>query len=136
VTEVVVTARKMKLTPVEWEIMDAVWKIGGKPSVRDVVDIAYPRGEKAYTTVQTMMNTLEKKRMLRREKIGMVNFYSPTRTRNQMIRNELTSLVSRVFHGSVPAMANFLLTSENLNQDEIDSIKTLLHEKERELKGS
>jgi len=131
-----VTARKMKLTPVEWEIMDAVWKIGGKPSVRDVVDIAYPRGEKAYTTVQTMMNTLEKKRMLRREKIGMVNFYSPTRTRNQMIRNELTSLVSRVFHGSVPAMANFLLTSENLNQDEIDSIKTLLHEKERELKGS
>ncbi|HDQ45996.1 MAG TPA: BlaI/MecI/CopY family transcriptional regulator [bacterium] len=130
------TARKMKLTPVEWEIMDAVWKIGGKPSVRDVVDIAYPRGEKAYTTVQTMMNTLEKKRMLRREKIGMVNFYSPTRTRNQMIRNELTSLVSRVFHGSVPAMANFLLTSENLNQDEIDSIKTLLHEKERELKGS
>ncbi len=125
----------LKLTPVEWEIMEAVWDIGGKPSVREVVDFAYPEGEKAYTTVQTMMNTLEKKGLLRREKKGMVNFYQPVKSRNQMVKTELSTLVTRVFDGSVPAMANFLLNSEKLSQDEIDSMKTLLDQKERELKG-
>jgi BlaI family penicillinase repressor len=124
-----------KLTPVEWEIMEVVWDLGGKPSVREVVDFAYPNGEKAYTTVQTMMNTLEKKGLLRREKIGMVNFYQPAKSRNQMVKSELSTLVARVFDGSVPAMANFLLDSEKLSQDEIDSIKILLNQKENELKG-
>ena len=126
---------QIKLTPVEWEIMEAVWDIGGQPSVREVVNRTYPNGEKAYTTVQTMMNTLEKKGLLKREKIGMVNFYAPRRTRNQMVRTELSTLVSRVFDGSVPAMANFLLDSENLSQDEINAIKTLLNQKENKLKG-
>lgn len=123
-----------KLTPVEWEIMETIWEIGGAPSIRDVVDQAYPNGEKAYTTVQTMMNTLEKKGLLRREKLGMVNFYKPVKSRNQIVKTELSTLVSRVFKGSVPAMANFLLNSENLDMDEIQSIKALLHQKEDELK--
>ena len=123
-----------KLTPVEWEIMETIWEIGGAPSVRDVVDFAYPNGEKAYTTVQTMMNTLEKKGLLSREKLGMVNFYNPVKSRNQMVKNELSTLVSRVFKGSVPAMANFLLNTENLDLDEIQSIKALLDQKEDELK--
>ena len=44
-----------KLTPVEWEIMEAIWEIGGSPTVRDVLEHAYPQGEKAYTTIQTIM---------------------------------------------------------------------------------
>ncbi len=125
----------IKLTPVEWEIMESIWEIGGNPSVRDVVDNAYSNGEKAYTTVQTTMNTLEKKGFLKHEKIGMVNFYAPTRSRNQMVKTELSTLVSRVFNGSVPAMANFLLDSEKLSLDEIKAIKALLTQKESELKG-
>jgi len=57
-------APRDKLTPAEWEIMEAIWSLGGSPSVRDVVDYAYPNGEKAYTTVQTLMNTLERKELL------------------------------------------------------------------------
>jgi predicted transcriptional regulator len=124
-----------KLTPVEWEIMESVWEIGGTPSVREVADRAYPKGEKAYTTVQTVMNTLVKKGFLIRKKIGMVNFYKPIRSRNQMVKTELSTLVSRVFDGSVPAMANFLFNSENLSLSEIKSIKSFLDRKESQLKG-
>ena len=45
-----------RLTPAEWEIMTAVWRLDGPVSVRDVLESAYPNGEKAYTTVQTVMN--------------------------------------------------------------------------------
>ena len=71
-----------KLTPVEWEIMDTIWARKKPSSVRDVCQQTYPNGEKAYTTIQTIMNTLEKKKLLRRKKTGLVNFYRPARSRD------------------------------------------------------
>ena len=90
-----------KLTPVEWEIMEAVWSLGGTPSVREVLEYAFPNGEKAYTTVQTIMNTLERKGFLDRKKTGMVNFYRPVRTRKEMEREELSSITFSVISPSV-----------------------------------
>lgn len=123
-----------KLTPVEWEIMETIWEIGGTPSVREVWEHAFPNGEKAYTTVQTFMKTLEKKGFLTGKKIGLVNFYTPTRTRNEMVKAETSNLVSRVFDGSVPALANYLIDSQDLTLEEIRSIKKILKQKENELK--
>lgn len=124
-----------KLTPVEWEIMEAVWELGGHPSIREVLEHSFPNGEKAYTTVQTIMNTLEKKGLLKRKKIGLVNFYSPTRSRQQMVQSEMSVLVSRIFDGSFPALANYLINSGNLSLEEIDTIKTLLNKRETELRS-
>jgi BlaI family transcriptional regulator, penicillinase repressor len=128
--------KNSKLTPAEWKIMEAVWELGGSPSVRNVIERAFPDGEKAYTTVQTVMNTLEKKGLLKCVKIGMVNFYTPVRTRDQMVKSEISLMASRMFKGSLPALANYLVNSEKLSLDEIEAIKSLLHRKEKELKGN
>lgn len=124
-----------RLTRVEWEIMEAIWELGGAPSIRNVLEHAYPGGGKAYTTVQTVMNTLERKGLLGHEKIGLVNFYEPTRSRAEVVKVEIASLVSRIFQGSIPAVANSLLSLENLTLDEIDEIRELLARKEKEIKG-
>ena len=124
-----------KLTPAEWEIMDAVWALSGSPSVREVMEHAYPNGEKAYTTVQTLMNLLEKKGLLTRKKIGLVNFYTPARDRQEMVRRETRTLISRVFNGSAPALANFLIDEEDLSLDDIKKIKELLNDKKARLEG-
>lgn len=124
-----------KLTPAEWEIMKSVWELDGASSVRDVLDHAFPNGEKAYTTVQTVMNTLEKKELLQRNKVGLVNFYSPARSRDEVVEAEMSSLIARMFGGSIPALANSLLSLEDLSLEEIGTIKALIDEKERELKG-
>jgi len=123
-----------KLTPAEWEIMDAIWNLGGSPSVREVLEYAYPNGEKAYTTIQTLMNLLEKKGLFTRQKIGLVNFYTPTRQREDMLQTETQHLISRVFRGSAPALANFLIAEEDLSLDDISTIKQLLNQKEAKLK--
>jgi BlaI family penicillinase repressor len=127
-------AKSDKLTPAEWEIMDSIWALAGAPSVREVMEHAYPNGEKAYTTVQTLMNLLEKKGLLTRKKIGLVNFYKPTRAREEMVRKETRTLISRLFHDSAPALANFLIDQENLSLEDIGNIKKLLDKKEAELK--
>ena len=127
--------KDVKMTPAEWGIMEAVWKIGGSPSVRDVLEFAFPEGERAYTTVQTMMNTLERKGLLSREKIGLVNFYTPTRSKEELVKVEMSSLVSRIFGGSIPALANSLLSLDGLDLEKIDEIKELLDRKEKELRS-
>jgi predicted transcriptional regulator len=124
---------KRELTPVEWEIMDAVWDIEGPATVRDVLERAYPGGEKAYTTVQTLMNTLERKKLLRRKKVGLVNFYSARRTRESVVRAETSTLLTRAFNGSVPALASTLLSLDRMSADELEKLKELIREKEREL---
>ena len=124
-----------KLTPAEWEIMETIWQLNGAPSVREVLEKAFPDGRKAYTTVQTIMYILEKKGLLKRKKQGLVNFYKPTKSREQMVKFEMSRLVSRMFKGSVPAFANYLINSEDLTLNEIEKIKKLLGEKEAELKG-
>ena len=45
-------SKELKLTQAEWEIMETIWKLGGTPSIREVLEEAYPKGEKAYTTYQ------------------------------------------------------------------------------------
>jgi len=126
---------KLKLTPAEWEIMEAVWKLGGSHSVRNVLEQAFPNGEKTYTTVQTFMNILVEKKLLKRKKTGLVNFYTPMRSRDSAIKDEISSLLSRIFKNSKPALASSLLSLENLTLGEIGKIKKLLKDKERELKG-
>ena len=128
-------SQNKKLTPVEWEIMDTIWELKKPASVRDVCKEAFPNGEKAYTTIQTVMNTLEKKGFLNREKIGLVNFYTPHKSREKIIRSEMAQVVSRMFEGSVPAMANFLINTENLSLEELKEIKFILDKKEKALRS-
>ena len=128
-------SKRPRMTPAEWEIMKVVWSLEGPVSVRDVLEQAFPNGEKAYTTVQTVMNTLEKKDLLTRRKTGLVNFYRPTRSQEEVVKAEMSSLVSRMFGGSIPALANSLLSLEDLSPEEIERIKALIDEKERELRG-
>jgi BlaI family penicillinase repressor len=125
---------KPKLTPAEWEIMQAVWTFKAAVTVRDVLEHLYPGGEKAYTTVQTVMNTLVKKKLLSRDKIGLVGFYSPTRTRDEATRQETSRLVARIFGGSIPAVANSLMSLDDVDLDDLAEIKKLIQEREDELK--
>lgn len=123
---------KSDLSPLEWEIMDVIWNQNKKISVREVLELKYPDGEKAYTTVQTVMNKLEKKSFLVREKIGLVNFYEPVHKRIKAVQNETQRFVKRVYNGSFISLANHLISSESLSNNEIESLKNLIKQKEIE----
>ena len=124
-----------KLSPLEWEIMNIIWQQNKDVSVREVLSIAYPGGEKAYTTVQTVMNNLEGKGFLQKVKIGLVNFYNPQQKRDKIIKSETSGFVDRVYNGSFRALANHIVDSDSLTLDEIENLKQLIKQKEDELKG-
>lgn len=124
-------SKNNNLSPLEWEIMEIVWDFKKHPSVRDVLEAAYPNGEKAYTTVQTVMNNLESKGFLKKEKIGLVNFYRPLKKRSELLGRETSRFVQRVFGGSFQSLANYLIDSNALSDEEIDNLKKLIAEKEK-----
>jgi len=128
-------AKKFKLTQVEWEIMESVWSLGNRTTARDVHKHTFPKGEKAYKTVQTILNKLHEKGMLKKEKIGMVNFFTQTRSRSLMIKNELSFFISELFNNSVPELINFLIDTNNLSLLEIQDIKNFIEQKVKELGG-
>jgi len=123
-----------KISSVEWNILNAVWELGDTPSVRDVWEYLYPDKEKAYTTVQTIMNNLVNKGYLNKKKIGLVNFYSPLKSKDDSIKSEISKLISKAFNNSAPALATYLIRKQDLDLDDIKDMKALLSKKEKELK--
>ena len=124
-------AAKKRLSEAEWEVMDGVWHLDRQVTVRDVVDYLYPNGEKAYTTVQTIMNILFEKGVLHRQKIGPVNVYTPTLSREDAAQVETRTLVSRMFEGSFGALATYLVDSGELSQGELDELRALIEAREK-----
>jgi predicted transcriptional regulator len=121
-----------KLSEAEWQVMNGVWHFNKPVSVRQIHNHLYPEGEKAYTTVQTIMNILFDKGFLRRDKVGMVNFYFPTIAREDFARQEARSLVSRMFQGSFGALASFLVDAGELSDDELAELRAMIDAKENE----
>ncbi len=124
-------AAKKRLAEAEWEVMDGIWHLDHQVTVRDVVDYLYPNGEKAYTTVQTIMNILFEKGVLNRQKIGPVNVYKPALSREDAAQDETRTLVSRMFEGSFGALATYLVDSGELSQKELDELRALIEARER-----
>jgi len=124
-----------ELSAAEWEIMQEMWSAGAPLAVRDVLERAYPNAEKAYTTVQTLMNILVDKGFLKRKKVGLVNFYAVAVAREKILRKSLATAAGRMFAGSFGAMASFLVSAAPLSAEEIQVLRKLLDEQSGEKKN-
>ena len=123
--------RPSELSGAEWELMNVVWQTDQPITVRQVLDTAYPRGEKAYTTVQTLMNILVDKGFLVRRKAGRANHYLPSVPREDIVGGSLSQVAQRMFAGSLGAMASFLVSGGKLKPEEIRELKALLDEQDK-----
>ncbi len=123
--------KKHELSAAEWELMKVIWETDDAVTVRDVLERAYPNEEKAYTTVQTLMNILVEKGFLRRKKTGMVNMYTVAVRREKVLDAGVTQVAERMFSGSFGAMASFLVNNRKLSEDDMDALRRLLDEQEQ-----
>src|SRR5262245_11972836 len=67
----------LSLTPLELDIMKAVWRLS-PATVKEVQDAIHPWRPLAYTTVMTMMVRLHAKGFLRRALRARTYYYAPT----------------------------------------------------------
>ena len=111
------------LTPLELEIMQALWD-GGPATVAE----AHARlgGKLAYTTVQTMLGVLHRKKKVRRQLDGRAYVYKPAISREGAVAGALTDLVARMFGGSGEALLMSLIDTRQIGPEEIARASRLL----------
>jgi predicted transcriptional regulator len=98
------------LTPLELDIMKAVWK-NSPITVRTVQESIRPERNLAYTTVMTIMDRLHHKGILRRNLHSRTHYYEPA-IDYTAVRNEALENLIRSFFGSKENLREFLSGDE------------------------
>jgi BlaI family penicillinase repressor len=118
-----------KLTDAELEIMHVVWELDNA-TVREVHERLNQRRALAYTTVMTMMNILEEKGHLTRNKQGRAYRYEPVRPKSQVISGMVDDFVGKVFEGSARPLVLGLVKDRKLSEKDLEEIARLIKEVE------
>lgn len=108
------TGRKSKrqLTPLELRIMQVLWSDG--PSLVLSVQ-ARLDGDLAYTTVQTMLNVLERKGHVSRARVGRAFEYRAIQNRDRALGSAVRDLLNRMFDGSVDGLVMNLVRNKQID---------------------
>jgi predicted transcriptional regulator len=111
----------------ELAIMKIVWRLKDA-SVRDVYETLRERRSVAYTTVMTMMNTLEAKGYLKKHLDGRAFRYRPAVPEQRVVGAMVREFVERVFDGGSAALLAHLVSESDLTDEEREELRRLIDE--------
>jgi predicted transcriptional regulator len=113
----------------ELAIMKVVWRLKDV-SVREVYEAERQRRPVAYTTVMTMMNTLEGKGYLKKTLDGRAFRYRPALPEQRVVKAMVREFVERVFDGASGPLLAHLVTESDLSEKERQELRRLIDEVE------
>jgi predicted transcriptional regulator len=102
------------LTPLELQIMQVLWK-GGPATVAQVQSEL--GGALAYTTVQTMLGVLLRKKKVRRAQSGRAFVWRAAISRDGAVASAVADLVGRMFGGSGEALLMSLVDTRQITPE-------------------
>ena len=103
---------KTALTKLELELMHIIWRLGSGTVSAVQTELTRPL---AYTTIQTMLNILERKGKLRRELRGRAYVYSARVTKAKALGHGVRDLIDRMFGGSSEELVMSLLKTGQID---------------------
>jgi predicted transcriptional regulator len=121
-----------KLTKLELRILEALWA-HGKASIREIQE-SFPEPRPAYTTIQTTVYRLEKKRAVRRvRKISNAHIFEPTVPRDAARLRLLDEILSFFGGRALPMMAQ-LAEAGKLSLDDVRELERTLRKRDAQKK--
>jgi len=116
----------------ELDVMAILWDLGSATvtEVRDRLD-----DDLAYTTVLTVLRTLEAKGYVDHREEGKAHRYAPTVARNAAGQSALRRLTEKVFAGSPELLLTQLVSGRRLSLAELKRMRQLLDQRLKEAKS-
>jgi len=108
--------------------MQVLWENGA--STVQAVQEKLPGESLAYTTVQTMLNVLQRKGKVKRRLVGRAYEYRPVLSRERALRDAAGDLLDRMFGGSVDALLMSLVKSRQIDAEKLAKLQRLIDEHE------
>ncbi|SRR5882762_11719939 len=121
----------ISFTDRELDVMSVLWDVGPATVAEVRERIA---DDLAYTTVLTILRTLEQKGYLSHAEDGRAHRYKPLVKREVAGRTALRRLVDKVFDGSPELLLTQLVSDKNLSDEELRRLRKLLADRLREKK--
>jgi len=114
-----------KLSKLEFQIMEALWN-QGECSIRELQDSFPAKNRPAYTTVQTTVNRMEVKEIVRRvKKVGNFHVFAPAISREAAQRRLIDDMLTLFGGRSQPVMAH-LIEAGKLSLEDVKEAERLL----------
>jgi predicted transcriptional regulator len=111
-------------TRLELRVLEALWA-SGRASIREIQE-AFSEPRPAYTTIQTVVYRLEKKKAVRRgRKIGNAHIFEPAIARD-VARHGLLDEILSLFGGSAQPMMAQLAEAGKLTREDLREIERII----------
>lgn len=124
-----------KLTKLELQIMESLWSHGAC-SIREIQEFFPERKRPAYTTIQTTVYRMERKKVLQRiRKIGNAHIFEAIVSRHAAERRLINELLN-LFGGSTQPVMAHLIESGKLTLEEVREAEKALRKLARKDKSS
>jgi predicted transcriptional regulator len=116
------------LPDAELAVLQILWE-RGPATIRQLADVLYPDGNEAhYATVQKLLDRLERKGGVRRDRSGWAHVFSAAIGRDEIIGRKLQAVAERLCGGSLTPLVTNLVRSKRLTAKERREIRKLMEE--------
>ncbi len=122
--------RQRHLADAELAVMNLLWR-NDRLTAREIREQLYPDATKAqHGTVQKLLQRLEEKGYVERDRGLSVHFFSAAMSRQTYAGAQLESLAAKLTAGSFAPLITHLVEEKKISRDEIARIRTVLDEQE------
>ena len=116
---------KSKPSDLEMQVLSVLWA-RGPSTAREVLE-AMPDGKpRAYTTILSAMQVMEKKGLLKHTRRGLAHVYRPAVEKRRILRPFVRKVVNEVFGGRPTAVMQALLENGQVSDEELAEMRRLL----------
>ncbi len=120
------------ITESELALLRVLWD-RGTATIRQLTDVLYPGGGAAqYATVQKLLDRMEAKQFVRRDRSLFVHQFAAVLDRDQLIGRRLRSLVETLCDGSLTPLLTHLARAGELTDEDRQALRTIIEESESE----
>ena len=114
------------LANAELAVMDLLWQ-NDRLTARQIREQLYPDATKAqHGTVQRLLQRLEDKGYVERDRSLSVHFFSAAITRQTYAGRQLESLAAKLTAGSLAPLITHLVEEKKISREEINRIRDIL----------
>jgi BlaI family transcriptional regulator, penicillinase repressor len=119
------------ITDAEWAVLELLWD-QDQLSVRQLMDVLYPKGGASeYATVHKLLERLEAKKYVERERVGGVFLFQAAVPRDEVVGRQLEALVDKMCGGSLQPLLTNLIRVKRLTAQELRDLLALVDSLDR-----
>ncbi|MCI0460925.1 MAG: BlaI/MecI/CopY family transcriptional regulator [Gemmataceae bacterium] len=118
--------RLPNIADAEWAVLQQLWE-QGPATVRQLTDVLYPKGGASeYATVHKLLERLEAKGYVGRDRSTGVYVFQAAVDRDAVIGQQLETLVEKMCGGSLQPLLSHLLKAKRLTPQELRELRALV----------